>query len=428
MAVGLRLLAKLASPVEQPEKLMNQIAEWLKQKCSDLVPEISQTSIDNSPVIFCHLHPAAEEVELSLLDRERMVVSASTSSAGPGYHIFLVSLLKDWAHDFGASWRRPEDEPGDYCDETDYFFAGGEQRVFDSMTTWLQSVAKLFFDGAFDANATGTALAMPVNTRFESDQLAITPLGPRSREWMRATSQDGNQGKDFFAWWTPGLDAEYHLGRALNQMWTRVRWRPPVSDSERNLLQTVAQSLSLAYKLDPALEYPWAEWNEILELQGTDCPEKTLVRAHVTGKPAIGYRRGNVRVPLTGGWRIRIPGSFSDFEFNQDNDLFSLDPPREIWFTSFRFTKPLSDEAFEAEKKRLKESQPAYETEGEHLVATAAVTEKVRETGEHYFVMNTVKMSATTKGVCTIIYPQADQESWALEIWQSLQPPAVRKT
>jgi hypothetical protein len=428
MAVGLRLLAKLASPAEEPAKLMNQIAEWLKQKCSDLVPEISQTSIDGSPAIFCHLHPAAEQVELSLLDSERLVVSASTSSAGPGYHLFLVSLLKDWAVDFQASWQRPEDEPGDYGDETDYFFECGEQRVFDSMTTWLQSVAGLFFDGTLDPNGTATALGMPLDTHFESDQLAITPLGPRNREWMRATSQDGYKGKDFFAWWTPRLNAEYYLGRALNQMWTRVRWRPPVSDSERNLLQSVAESLSFAYKLNPTLDYPWAEWNAILELHGADRPEKNLVRGRAAGKPAIGYRRGNVTVLLTGGWRIRIPGSFSDFEFNKDNDLFSLDPPREIWFTSFRFTKSLSDAAFEAEKKRLKECQPTYEAEGEHLVATATVAEKVRETGEHYFVMNTLNMSPTTKAVCTIIYPQADQESWALEIWQSLQPPAVRKT
>jgi hypothetical protein len=427
MAVGLRLLAKLASPVEQREKLMNQIAEWLKQKCSDFAPEIRQTSVNDSPVIFCHLHPAAEQVELSLLDSERLVVSASTSSAGPGYHIFLVSLLKDWAHDFQASWQRPEDESGDYGDETDYFFAGGEQRVFDSMTTWLQSVAGLFFDGTLDPNGTGTALGMPIDTHFESDQLAITPLGPRSREWMRATSQDGNKGKDFFAWWTPRLDAEFYLGRALNQMWTMVRWRPPVNESERNLLQTVADSLYRAYKMNPDLDYPWAEWNEILELRGTDGPEKNLVRGQAAGKPAMGYRRGNVTVPLTGGWRIRIPGSFSDFEFNKDNDLFSLDPPREIWFTSFRFTKPLSDAAFEAEKKRLQESEPVYETEGKHFVAAAALTEKVRESGEHYFVMNTTNLSPATKAVCTMIYPQADQESWALEIWQSLQPP-VSKT
>ena len=407
---------------------MNQMAEWLKQKSSDLAPEITHTSTDGSPVIFCHFHPAAEEVELSLLDSERLVVSASTASAGAGYHIFLVSLLKDLARDFEAAWQRPEDESGDYGDETDYFFSGDPQRVFDSMTTWLQSVAKLFFDGTLDADAAGIALAMPVVTNFESDQLAVTPMGPRSREWMRATAEDGNNGKDFFAWWTPGLNAEYYRRRALNQMWTSVRWRPPVNDSEMNLLQTVAESLALAYKLDPTLDYPWAEWNEVLELNGTDGSEKALVRGHAAGTPALGYRRGHVIVTLTGGWRIRLPGSFSDFEFNQDNDLFSLDPPREIWFTSFRFTKPLPEAVFEAEKKRLKETKPKYVSEGDHFVATTVVTEKVRETGEHYFAMNTVKMSPTTKAVCTMIYPEADQESWAQEIWQSLQFPTVRKT
>lgn len=427
MGVGLDLIAKFAVPAKEPAQLMNQIADWLKQKCSDLAPEITQTSADNSPRIFCRLHPAAEEVELSLIDSEHLMVSARTSSAGPGYHIYLVSLLKDLARDFEASWQRPEDE-SDHGDDTGYFFSGDEQQVFDAMTRWLQTLAKIFFDGTLDADATGTALAMPVITHFESEQLALTPLGPRGREWMLATAEDGNKGKDFFAWWTPGLNAEFYRRRALNQMWTSVRWRPPVNDSERNLLQTVAESLSRAYKLDPTLDYPWAEWNEILELSGTDAPAATLVRAHVVGKPALGYRRGHVIATLTGGWRIRLPGSFSDFEFNQDNDLFALDPPREIWFTSFLFTKPLPDAAFEAEKKRLTATKPKYVSEGDNFVGTAEVAEKVHEAGEHYFVMNTVMMSPTHKAVCTILYPQADQESWAREIWQSLQFPPARKT
>ena len=69
-------------------------------------------------------------------------------------------------------------------------------------------------------------------------------------------------------------------------------------------------------------------------------PPEEMVRERATGTPAIGYRRGHVTVTLAGGWRIRVPGSFSDFNFNHENDLFALDPPREVWFTSYRWPAP----------------------------------------------------------------------------------------
>jgi hypothetical protein len=383
-----------------------------------------QGKVKESPAIFCQLHPGAEEVELSLIDPEHVVVSASTSAVGPGYHIFLVSLLKDWARDFQASWRRSDDESGEYGDETGYFVTGDEQQVFKSMTDWLQNVAKLFFDGTFDPNDTGIALSLPVDTNFQSEHLAMTPSGPRDREWMYQTSQDGGRGIDFFAWWTPGLNAEYYLGRALTLMWRTVRWRPPASKAEEDVLKTVASSLAQAYKLDPNLSYPWAEWEQILELLDVTPPERDVVLAHARGTPAIGYRRGKVTVTLTGGWRIRIPGSFSEFEFDEDNNLFALDPPREIWFTSFRLPATLSDEKFELVKHQLKESKFDYIEEGDNYATTATIGKMVRGTGEGYFVINTLNVSPATKAVCTFVYSQVEDTDWALEIWKSMRPPS----
>jgi hypothetical protein len=427
LAIGLRLLAKLASPSREPEQLMKEIANWVLRKCKDLLPEISQGKVKDSPAIFCRLHPGAEEVELSLIDPEHVVVSASTSAVGPGYHVFLVSLLKDFAHDFQTSWQRSEEESGEYDDETGYFFTGDERQVFAHMTRWLQSLAKVFFDGRLDPESTGVALSMSPNTHFESDELAITPLGPRGREWMYQTSQDGATGKDFFAWWKPGLNAEYYLGRALTLMWRAVRWRPPVSDAEEEVLKIVASSLARAYRLDPTLTYPWAEWGQILKLLDATPPEKDLVLANAKGDPVIGYRRGKVAVTLTGGWRVRIPGSFSEFEIDQNNDLYALDPPREIWFTSFRLPATLSDEKFELAKRQLQESKFDHMEKGDNYAAMATISKKVRETGEEYFVMNTLNVSPATKAVCTFVYSQAEDRDWALEIWKSIRPPSNRK-
>src|SRR6266699_2856304 len=54
---------------------------------------------------------------------------------------------------------------------------------------------------------------LPMDPQFEADEIAITPLGPRGRDWLYEPAQEGNKGKDFFAWWTPGFNAEYYLGR-----------------------------------------------------------------------------------------------------------------------------------------------------------------------------------------------------------------------
>ncbi len=403
---------------------MISITDWLQQKYAEMLPEVAPGKVKGSPAIFFRLHPGAEMVKLSLSGSDQLVVSASTSSVGPGYHIYLVSLLKDLAREFQTSWQRSEDDSGEYDDDTGYFFSGDEPQVFIHMTQWLESVAKLFFDGRLDPNDTGIALSMSPNAHFESDQLAVTPLGPRNRDWMLKTSQDGAQGKDFFAWWAPGLNAEYYLGRALTLMWKTVRWRPAVCEAETGALKAVAASLAAAYKLDPKLPYPWAEWGEILKLLGTETPEKDVVLAHASGTPSIGYRRGKVTVALTGGWRIRIPGSFSEFDFDKDKNLFAVYPPHEIWFTSFRLPAPMPDEKFELTKSQMKESKPDYVEVGEQYAATATISKYARPTGEEYFVMNTLNITPAVKSVCSFVYPLAEDKNWALDAWRSIRPPA----
>ena len=425
MSLGLRLLAKFPAPALEPEQLMNSIENWVQQKYSGMLPRTRQGVVELSPTVFCLLHPAAEEVELTLINPEHLVVSANTSTVGPGYHVFLTSMLQNWAQDFHASWERPGESSEDYCDETDYFFSGDEKRLVDNMAYWLQAVANSFFDGSLQADHRGTALCMPIDPQFEAEQTAITPLGPRGRDWLYETAQEGTKGKDFFAWWTPGFNAEYYLGRALTQMWSNVRWRSPVNDAERNVLNEVADTLRSAHQLNPTLPYPWAEWEEILELLGADVPEKELVRSQVKGKPTIGYRRRHVTVALPGGWRVRIPGSFSDFESDQDNDQCALDPPREIWFTSYPFTASSPRETFESTKRKMKEGSPEYLLERADYIAKAIVSRKRRNTGEDYFVLNSSNTCPDKRAVCTILFSQPEQKEWALEIWRSIQPPTI---
>jgi hypothetical protein len=428
VSIGLRLLARLDSPLQDPDVWLQEMETWVQQKHSDLLPATRRGFVDTYPTLFCQLHPAAEEIELSLIDPQHLVASANTSTVGPGYHIFVCSMLQTWARDFHASWLQPEEDSEDYSDEAGYFFTGNEQNVFDEMTAWLQTLAGTFFDGTFQPDDRGIALCLSIGTNFESQEPAVTPLGPRSREWLYDTSQDGSKGRDFFAWWAPGLNAQYFLGRALALMWTDVRWRRPANDSERRVLQDVVNSLNIANKLDPSLDYPWAEWAELLALLNESNGEMDWVRARAKGPPTIGYRRRNVTVSLSGGWQMRLPGSFGDFLEDEEHNQYALDPPKEIWFTSYSFTAASPSQMFESMRQKILAERPEFLFEREDYVAKAKLQEKKRSTDEKYFLLSSSHVCPSQRAVCTIVFNQSEERDWALEVWRSIQAPVRRET
>jgi len=423
MSLGIRLLAQLPKPSPTQDELIVRVDEWLRLKYSDMLPKTRREMVDSTPTLFCRMHPAAEDIELSFVSSSQLVASANTTTVGPGYHVFVTSVLKNLAHEFHARWERPAEDSEEFGDETGFFLTGNEKSLNAEMTTWLAALANTFFDGSLDSEDGGIALCLPMNPQFEVEQPAWTPLGPRDLKWLRHTAQDGRSGKDFFAWWTPGFNAEYYLGRAMTQMWVDVRWRRPINDSETAVLEDVADSLHRAFKLDPSLQYPWAEWKQLLELLDRDGAEAELVNLRAEGEPTIGYRRSYVNFTLPGGWRIKIPGSFSDFESDDDGDLFALDPPKEIWFTAYRSDVTSSPSGFESAKNDQKNSRADFLIERDDYFAQATMSENRRETGEEYFVLNSSNLAIGTRAVCTILFSDSDQKDWAVETWRSIQPP-----
>jgi len=313
-------------------------------------------------------------------------------------------------------------------DETGFFFTGDEKSLRTEMTSWLAGLAGCFSpDGPLSLDdSNGTALCLPMNPQFEDDHPARTPLGPRDCDWIEKTARDGKSGTDFFPWWTPGFNAEYFLRRALAHMWTNVRWRPPVNDSERAVLQDTATSLRRAYELDPNLQYPWAEWKEVLELLDRELDEAELVNPRAGGTPTIGYRRRSVTVTLPGNWRIKIPGSFSDCKLNEEDDLYAVDPPKEIWFSVYDLKGVPSSSVFESRKRNMEAARsPDHVIERESYFAQATITSKHRDTGEEYFVLNTFNLTLGRELICTILFSSPEQQDWALETWRSIEPPSI---
>ncbi len=416
MSLGLHLCARLAKPARSPKQFLTRIETWLRTTYPEMRPQISR----NPSTLLCQIHPAAEEFELSLIDPAHLLASASTGGVGPGYHIFLTNLLKALAHHIKASWLHPAADDEDFADDTGYFFTGDEDHLRHEMTRWLSAIAGLFFDGSLDPDTQGTALCIPLNPRFETAQPALTPLGPRSRAWLAQTAKDGAAGSDFFPWWTPGCNAEFYLRRALTQMWLDIRWRPPINDSETAALESVAADLDQAFHLDPHLDYPWAEWKQVLQCLAREAgPQEQLVDSRAHTDPTIGYRRANVFINL-GDWTLKIPGSFSDFDTDQYNRVFSGDPPREIWFAVY----PLIGSLEWHKKDRQERVHIDYLIERDGYFAHANLSTHQTETGEPFFVLNSTNLTdAGQKAVFTVIFFNPDHKDWALQTWQSLQPP-----
>jgi hypothetical protein len=240
-------------------------------------------------------------------------------------------------------------------------------------------------------------------------------------------STDGADVSDFFSWWAPGLNAEFFLKRALVQIWSQVRWRPPVNDSEKRVLKEVAEALTRAYKLDSKLDYPWAEWAEILVYLDADPAEREWVNSNVTTRESIGYRRGNVEVLLPGYWSLRVPGAFTDFEPDEEFDFFALDPPREIWFTSYSFAPDRLQESFNSMRNRIVAGGSEFVQQEENYVAGAKIRSKEKENGEAYFLLTSSNVFLNGSAVLNIVFEKPVEQQWALGVWRSLKPPPVRR-
>ena len=90
VSIGLYLLARFNSPVQDPDRLLQQTAAWIHQHYSDVLPQTKQGFVETCPTLFCQLHPAAEELELSLIDLEHLTASANTSTVVQAFTFLIV--------------------------------------------------------------------------------------------------------------------------------------------------------------------------------------------------------------------------------------------------------------------------------------------------------------------------------------------------
>ena len=59
---------------------------------------------EEKPVLLVALHPASPAAEVRLGASGRLRVAATTTPAGPGYHVHLCERLRQFAADFDLTW------------------------------------------------------------------------------------------------------------------------------------------------------------------------------------------------------------------------------------------------------------------------------------------------------------------------------------
>ncbi len=365
------------------------------------------------PVLYLDLHPAAEHVAVAFEGAE-IEIAANTSTVGPGYHAHVVDVVDTLATAFRVTWR-----PDAEGDVTGYFDDRDFGHLQQEMLGWLGALTN-----AVLPLASGTVqLALPATHTFESPGHARTPLGPRERPWFERVAEAPAAGRDFFAWWERGETAEHYLGVALSLLWTTVRWRPAVSDREREVRDRVYGALARARDLDPNLRLPVAEWRELLTIDGRN-READALPTQVPSLPAlplIGYRRSPVRVSLPGGWSLRIPGNFAE-DLDEKGTFCGWHGGRTVWFTSFRYEGAArsAEEMWGADPD---EGEGEVFASGEGTFRSRARLRRVRGDDNDCWILRTDSALPPQIAICTISFTEDRDRAWALDTWRSLRHP-----
>ncbi|MCA0314879.1 MAG: hypothetical protein LCH63_13740 [Candidatus Melainabacteria bacterium] len=432
MSLGLYLKGRFSGKGVNSEKVsavfdratLEEFERWISNVAFDELEWSQWTEDDDgNPCLMLLLHPGAEPIMLSPLSEDELLVAAATSSAGPGYHIFICDLLRKLAQCFGLDWY--SEEEAEALDETGFFETGDKERLYEEFNRWMGALSKRVSE--LSREGAKFHLAMPFDGhQFDVSEPILTQLGPRDMHWLQAVTREPSLGRDIFPWWEDGHGAEYHLGRALCYMWNAMRWREPLTESEAELNETVLRHLDSAYNLDPDLEFPWREWAQIIAYSGSDCEMSAFIEEKADQSDfrearlsLVGYRRYDVRKNLGGGWSIAIPGTFVE-ELEEGQTFLAYDETRNVRVTCMSATdaagQPLDAEEI-LRKIKVIDDPVRYERNG---IFGRAFFEKITEEDAEFWMLRGVASAEGTFAQVTICFEEEDDQTWALSIIRSL--------
>jgi hypothetical protein len=309
-----------ATTKKSAEKTLQRIADHFNENFGDDLVGDAELVRDGRGLLVSFA-PTGDPIAFEATGKAAIEVQCRWNQLGPGYCLFAWDRLRE-LETLGLTWNTLDAETGEPTPTHD-----GAVRA---ARAWLESLCKVMTRDV-PPDASGVGLCMPMDWMPTRREFACTPMGPRERAWVDRVARDGARGDDFFVWWNPDLDARTKLGLALSTMWNNVPWAPPAVQDDFMAMGLALDWLERAYEEDAGLAYPWPEWAEVInhfnealdQIPGDhERPSMAdMVHDRAANRPGeIGYRRGDIRHRIGGGWAITLPGAFgTDFEQDEDH-------------------------------------------------------------------------------------------------------------
>jgi len=358
------------------------------------------------------LHPAADPLYFDF-DEGVLCCQASTHAAGPGYHAYLIETLEQVARECHFTWYLASDDG----DTTGFWHHRDFSLLQESMARWLQGLAR----SVAAQQATGLLISLPEGFRPVADAYALTPLGPRPREWFARAATAGDAelfslAADFFPWWNAGLTAECWRNIGLVLSWCEVPWHPPASTDERRLYNIALAAFQFAQSR--SLPVPEAAIAEMIRITAMS-PDAPLPPA----PEGLGYLRSQVAITLYGGWTITLPGYFYRRE-TENGDMVFWYGDRTIHCTTLTAAKedvfiPI-DDLFTATQSSLPAEHQQYQELAHDLQRGWRAEAYATINADTYHSMHGAWAVDGHACVLTICYETPDDAAWADTVWRSI--------
>ena len=436
------MLEATGSTKDKARDVLDQIARFAAERYEDVLqdePFISSDG-DEPPSLTLKYAGPHDALRIAASSKREVQASAQWNQLGPGYCVYVADKLQEIGESVGIKWKLVDAEIGVPGWPT-------YEAACTSALAWLGALCNLANDPEV-INARGERAPLGLSLPFMPLPLiqadALTPVGPWSFDRVREIARQPEKGKRFFAWWEEGRSPRVLRGLAVTRMWTDVAWIPALSNEEFVHHWEAADLLQQAYDSDPSIEYPWAEWAQVLDLLEAmrdrvkgleDWPTRhaEAVRQRAEGqRPRIGYRRWKTRCVLPAGWSIVVPGSFAnDFEIDEEAQAINWSAFDDQ--NTIRVTPHLVPEVLPQTKRELAEEitravnllEPKgakpVDWEDKELVGVGAIR-PVIEDGHQYHELTGV--SAADGGAWALFSFSFDDPAardFAIETWKTLR-------
>ncbi len=414
MGVGIRLIGRLEGSKSSLDA-RDAVLAFLNGRCEPMLRSLHAEGVDERVMAYALLHPAAENIVIDLSRPGLVDVDAKTSTLGPGYHAFVVTLIRELGDAAQIEW----DPALGYGDETRYFETGNRDDIEARMLDWLAALATRVRDDVA-RGVSGCAINLASDHRYSTPGAVRTPLGPRDEPWLEAVAKDPTRGIDLFPWWSAGEGFDYRLGRALTLMWKDVRWRRPLNAGELRDLEEVHRLLAAAFAIDDRGDLPFRAWAEVVDVLALDDEVSAKVRARSkdSGEAEIGYRRHPVRVAIGGHWSLEIPGSFAE-AWDEDGTWTAFDARGTVLASTYAMSAVEDPEGLLDRWYPKGPDTVVHEGRGWRGRATFAREES--DTGSTDWSLRSLAIGKGGIAALTVIVGDGAQREWAMELWRSLE-------